>query len=130
MSGVAVETGAGSRPSAPSTAATPTGLPGVHMLNLWLWQKPTLVVFPFLQTQESGGAAQASGGLDYGQGLPGDAGRKGVIRGFASGEIKEGKQSERGRRRRDEARVVWTGCPQASADGGVWFLQGMEEWGG
>lgn len=51
---------------------------------------------------------------------------KGVIRGFASGEIKEGKQSERGRRRRDEARVVWTGCPQASADGGVWFLQGTE----
>lgn len=62
----------------PPTAATPAmGLRGVLMLNLWLWPKPTLVVFRFLQTQESGALHKLLGAWTLLQGLPGDAGRKG-----------------------------------------------------
>ena len=65
----------------PPTAATPaTGLPGVLMLNLRLWPKPTLVVFCSLQTQESGVLHKLLGAQALLQSLLGDAGRKGALK--------------------------------------------------
>ena len=70
------------------------------MLNLRLWLKPTLVVFCFLQTQESGALHKLLGARALLQSLLGDAGRKGsdkrlCKRGNQGGQtVRKGKEKE------------------------------------
>ena len=96
------------------------------MLNLRLWLKPTSVVFCLLQTQESGALQKLLGARTSWQGLLGDAGRKGSNKRLCKWGNQRGQKVRKGKERRDEARVVWTGCPQVTDDGRVWFLPGME----
>ena len=87
------------------------------------------MVFCLLETQESGALQKLLGAQISWRGLLGDAGRKGSKKRLCKRGNQRGQNVRKGKEGRDEARVVWTGCPQVTEDGASGSSQGCR-WGG